>query len=179
MCIRDRSFEKAFDRRPDPFTIPRALAHFVRTLPSPSSPFDYYQAGELDSLSLEAIRGMKLFMSDRLNCSSCHKAPLFTTFEFANNGLYSNYKDLGRTLITSDSTDIGKFKIPSLKNIMLTAPYMHDGSVSSLTEVIRHYASGGKSHINKDKRITGFEISDTEMIELLAFLDALTDTEFE
>ena len=174
-----QSFEEAFNRKPDPFTIPRALAHFVRTLPSPSSPFDSYQTGELDSLSQEEINGMNLFMSDRLNCISCHKDPLFTTFEFAHNGLYSEYEDLGRALITSDSTDIGLFKIPSLKNIALTAPYMHDGSVASLEEVIRHYASGGKSHVNKDKRITGFELSDIELTELLAFLDALTDTEFE
>ncbi len=174
-----QSFEEAFGRSPDPFTIPRALAHFVRTLPSPSSPFDNYQAGELDSLSQAAINGMELFMSDRLNCVSCHKDPLFSTFEFAHNGLYSEYEDIGRALITSDSTDIGKFKIPSLKNIALTAPYMHDGSLSTLREVIRHYASGGKPHANKDKRISGFELSEKEMTELLAFLNSLTDVEFE
>lgn len=173
----NKQFIEAFDREPDAFTIPRALAHHIRFLPSPTSKYDNYIAGNKDALTTLEHRGMGLFLSDKLKCGSCHSPPLFTTHEFANNGLYDTYDDLGRTLISADSTDIGKFRIPSLRNASLTGPYMHDGSLGTLEDVVEHYASGGSQHINKDKRIGGFNITEQEEEELLAFLNALTDLE--
>jgi len=173
----NQTFIDAFDREPDAFTIPRALAHFIRTLPTASSSYDKFVAGDEDAMTDTEKKGMDLFISDRLQCASCHSPPLFSTFEFANNGIYDSYEDLGRALISQDSTDIGKFRIASLRNISLTGPYMHDGSMETLEEVIQHYASGGSQHVNKDDRIHGFDISQEETEELLAFFSALTDME--
>jgi cytochrome c peroxidase len=171
----NKAFINAFDREPDAFTIPRALAHFIRSLPSPSSSYDKFIHGDTIALSAMEKNGMHLFMSQRLQCGTCHEPPLFTTFEFANNGLYDTYKDLGRALITQDSKDVGKFRVPSLRNVSLTGPFMHDGSLKSLEDVIQHYASGGSQHINKDVRISSFALSEKEKQELLVFLNTLTD----
>ena len=106
--------------------------------------------------------GKELFFSDELACSSCHGTFLFTNQTIENNGLYEVYEDSGKYRLTNLHEDIGKFKVPSLRNIEITAPYMHNGSISSLEEVIEHYASGGKNHFNKSELITGFSITDEE-----------------
>lgn len=88
---------------------------------------------------------MNLFFSDRIHCSSCHSGINFTNGTFQNTGLYVVYADPGRNLITGNESDKGKFKVPTLRNIELTAPYMHDGSIATLEDVLKHYLSGGNS----------------------------------
>ena len=155
--------------------IQKALANFQRALISKKSSFDDYMKGGVDSISNSAKRGFELFSSDELNCTACHNSFDFSNYSFQNNGLYKAYADSGRALITHSNQDIGKFKVPSLRNIALTYPYMHDGSVETLEEVIRNYAKGGSKHKNQSKEIKGFKINDEEMKDLIAFLEALTE----
>lgn len=172
-------FKKAFDRPVDGFGLVRALASFERSLLSGNSPYDQYLQGDENALTAHAVAGLELFKSERLGCATCHSGVLFTNFEFINNGLKEDYtSDPGRTRITRDYSDEGKFRVPSLRNVEVTAPYMHDGSLSTLDEVIDHYASGGSSHPVKSLLITGFQISAQERDQLIAFLKSLTDEEF-
>lgn len=164
----------AFQQGLTPYTITRALASFERTLVSTDSKYDQYLSGTM-SLSQNEMEGMALFMSDELKCASCHSGALFSNFDYVNIGLYSEYTDAGRERITLNQEDLGKFKTPSLRNVALTAPYMHDGSMESLEEVIDFFASGGENHINKDPRIAGFQLSDEDKNKLIAFLHALSD----
>ncbi|MBK8503749.1 MAG: cytochrome-c peroxidase [Saprospiraceae bacterium] len=135
--------QEAYGRAPDPYVITRALSSFVRTLYSGDSYLDQYSQGDATALSSIAIAGKKLFESERLNCTACHHGFNFTNNAFENNGLYINYQDIGRALITLDSSDTGKFRVPSLRNVAITAPYMHDGSLGTLEDVIDHYEKTG------------------------------------
>lgn len=172
-------FEKAFQRPPDSYGIIRALAAFERTLISYRSPYDRWKQGDSAALSPKAKVGMALFYSDSLQCSTCHAGFNFTHQGFEHNGLYTNYSsDPGRRRVTMDTHDIGKFKVPTLRNVAVTAPYMHDGSMATLTDVIRHYAAGGKPHPNKSPLIQGFSLSAEEEDALIAFLNSLTDSTF-
>jgi cytochrome c peroxidase len=168
---------KIFNRGIDSYVITRALAAFQRSLVSDNSRFDQAQRGEIERSDAEQ-RGWELF-SDELYCTKCHTAPHFTTFIAAHNGIYSEGdSDKGRFRIDFDSTEIGLFKIPSLRNIELTAPYMHDGSAKSLDEVLDHYESGGSRHINQSKVIQPFKLSKRDRSDLLIFLNTLTDTTY-
>lgn len=172
-------FKKAYQREPDAFGITRSIAAFQRTLISGNSPFDkYYFQGDTTVLSASEKRGMELFFSESLACSECHSGFNFTNYLFENNGLYTVYADTGRARITNLSSDVGKFKVPTLRNVEYTSPYMHDGSFASLEEVIEHYALGGKNHVNKSVLIKGFNISETEKQDLINFLKSLSDREF-
>ena len=164
----------AFQQGLTPYSITRALAAFERSLVSVDSKYDQYLLGEL-TLTEEEMQGMALFMGDELKCASCHAGVLFSNFDYINIGLYSEYADAGRERITLNQEDHGKFKTPSLRNVALTAPYMHDGSLASLEEVIGFFASGGENHINKDPRIAGFELSEEDKSKLIAFLNTLSD----
>jgi cytochrome c peroxidase len=171
--------ERAYGREPDPFVIVRSLANFERTLISGNSPFDqYYFQGLSNALNAAERRGMDLFFSDSLACSSCHGGFDFTDYSFRNNGLYLNYADSGRMRLTGLESDRALFKVPSLRNVEVTAPYMHDGSIESLEEVIEHYQSGGASHPNKSTLIKGFKLNPQEVQDLVGFLETLTDHEF-
>lgn len=171
--------QNAYGRKPDAFVITRAIAAFERSLISGDSPLDRYLfGGEQAAISEAAKRGYLLFHSSRLACNSCHSGFLFTSQGFANNGLYAVYADSGRYRLTQKASDTGLFKIPSLRQAALTAPYMHDGSIPSLEDVIDHYASGGKPHPNKSAQIKPFTLSLQEKNDLLAFLHSLTDTAF-
>jgi cytochrome c peroxidase len=173
-----KAAKELFNRDFDPFVLTRALSAFQRSLVAVNAPFDQFIAGNGRSISKEAKLGFSLF-SDKFKCSACHTVGLFTNHEILNNGIYLEYKnDLGRFRIHEDSADIGKFKVPTLRNISLTAPYMHNGSFVNLDQVIDHYAAGGKKHKNQDKRITGFAISPKERVALKAFLVSLTDTSY-
>ena len=163
---------RAYNRIPDAFVITRALASFQRTMLSGDSDYDRNLLDEKEE------NGKELFFSDELACSSCHGTFLFTNQNIENNGLYEVYEDSGKYRLTNLQEDIGKFKVPSLRNIEITAPYMHNGSISSLEEVIEHYASGGKNHFNKSELITGFSITDDEKDNLISFLKSLTDNNF-
>jgi cytochrome c peroxidase len=170
--------QKIFQRDFDAFVLTRAIGAFERSLVSMNSRFDQFQAGNKKALTKDEQAGWKLF-SKKLYCIQCHPAPYFTTFEAANNGLYLDYgKDKGRFRINLDSADIGKFKIPSLRNSELTFPYMHDGSLESLDKVIEHYSKGGKKHPLQDKRIVPFELTIKERKQLTMFLKSLTDTSY-
>lgn len=168
-------FQNIFGDTATPFTLTRAIAAYERTLIGGGSDYDGFVAGDSGALSRQAKAGMQLFFSDRLKCSTCHSGVLFTDFSFRNNGTYQEYKDNGRFRLTLREEDIGKFKVPSLRNVALTAPYMFDGSIRTLDEVITHYAEGGHTHPNKDTAVTGFEINEQERAALIAFLQSLTE----
>ena len=156
-----------------PYLLVRALANFERTLIDFSSAFDSYINGEGFSLSAEAVKGGQLFYG-KANCVECHSGVLLTDFSFANNGsAILDSSDYGRELLTNESDDRYVFKTPSLRFVKQTAPYMHDGSVSTLAAVIDQYNSGGVSHSFTDPRIQPLDLSTAERNQLLAFLEAL------
>lgn len=170
---------EAYDRTPDAFVITRAIACFERSLLSGYSPFDQYMNyGIPDALSPAAINGMQIFFSERTNCTACHSGFNFTNYGFENNGLYENYSDQGRFRHTGNETDRALFKVPGLRNVALTAPYMHDGSLPTLSSVVDHYISGGKNHPNKNHILKPIHLSSSERGDLIAFLESLTDETF-
>jgi cytochrome c peroxidase len=181
--------------------IVKALASYVRSLTSFNSNFDRYAYfNEDEALSDSAIRGMDLFFSEKLECFHCHGGFNFTQsskhamqkldlVSFHNTGLYDidgegTYAngDQGLADITFNPKHRGKFRAPTLRNIMLTAPFMHDGSVATMSEVIDIYAAGGRGDgVNnplKSPFVQGFDITDEEKQDLLTFLESLTDYEF-
>ena len=167
------------DRGVTAYTLTRAIGAFQRTLLSFNSPYDRYTYyGEEDALNPSQKRGMDLFFSERTQCGTCHSGFNFRRQTFENNGLYGKYADEGRKGVTFLEEDAGKFSVPSLRNVQMTAPYMHDGSLWSLSEVIDHYAAGGEGHANQSPLVQGFAITDTEKIDLINFLLALTDQSF-
>lgn len=170
---------KVFNRDFDAWVLTRSIAAFERSLISSNSPFDkFYYQKDKNAISAEAKRGWKIF-SEKLYCTQCHPAPYFTNFKAESNGLYADYSpDHGRFRIFHDSTDMGKFKVPSLRNIELTFPYMHDGSISSIDEVIEHYIKGGENHFNKSSTIKPFKLTVQEKNDLKVFLNSLTDTSY-
>lgn len=171
--------QKAYDREPDAFVITRAIACFERSLISGHSPYDQYTQHDKDeAMNSSAIRGMDLFFSEKTNCSSCHNGFNFSDYAFANNGLYESYEDPGRYRLTGNEEDLALFKIPSLRNVGLTAPYMHDGSIHSLEEVVQHYKLGGKNHPHKSPLIVPLNINQQEQDDLVQFLNALSDESF-
>ena len=163
---------EAYNRMPDAFVITRAIASFERTLLSGNSRYDS------NILSASERNGRDLFFSDSLACSSCHGTFLFTNQEMENNGLYEQYPDSGRYILTRLQEDIGRFKVPSLRNVELTSPYMHDGSLSTLEHVVDHYESGGSNHFNQSNLVKGFNLTAEERANLIVFLQSLTDYEF-
>ncbi|MBK7681742.1 MAG: c-type cytochrome [Bacteroidetes bacterium] len=155
----------------------KALSQFLLTLVSSNSKYDKVMSGDLQFTTQEK-NGYALFQK---NCSSCHREPLFTNDEFANNGLPDNptLKDKGRMHITLDSTDTYKFKIPTLRNIEYTFPYMHDGRFKKLSEVMNHYTSG----IIQSKTLAPelkekIKLTENEKVDLISFLLTLSDKEF-
>ena len=171
--------QEAYGKLPDYQVITRALATFQRALLSGQSPYDeYINTQSTDALTPDQLRGMNLFFSDRLGCSNCHSGIHFTNYSLENNGLYEAYEDSGLYRLTNDSTDIGRFKVASLRNLSYTAPYMHDGSLSTLEEVILHYEVGVQSHPNLSDQITPFSLTQEERSDLLRFLESLDDDNF-
>ena len=124
------------------------------------------------------IRGMNLFFSTRTNCSVCHSGFNFTNYAFENNGLYIQYADEGRMRLTLKEEDRALFKVPGLRNIEMTAPYMHDGSIQTLTQVIDHYVSGGQDHPHKNQILKPLDLTSSEKSDLFEFLKSLTDDTF-
>ncbi|MDG2426193.1 MAG: cytochrome c peroxidase [Flavobacteriales bacterium] len=169
-----------YGRPLDPFVIIRAIATFERSLISGNAPFDRWQRGELTDSEFgpEAEQGWVLFNDPELACISCHSPPHFTTHGFANNGLENPYIDAGRFLTTGNPADSGVFKIPTLRNIAQSAPYMHDGRFTTLDQVLDHYIAGGVGHPHQAAQLEGFELNSTERQALLTFLIALSDEEF-
>ena len=204
-------FASAFPADSEPFTITnvtRALASFERSIISARSPYDrYHYGGDESAVSDSAKRGEILFFSQPLSCFRCHGGFNFSDatnsegherreVEFHNTGLYNlagqlSYPppNVGLYEHTRASGDVGKFKTPTLRNIRLTAPYMHDGSIPTLEGVLDHYAAGGRTvaggpyagtghnNPNKDPLIGGFTLSPHNRDDLVAFLLSLTDAE--
>ena len=205
-------FSATFPDDPDPVSlanVTRAIASFERTLISGDSSYDrLLYRDDTGALSESALRVMRLFFSVRLNCSRCHGGFTFSgpiAFEgarpiaatFHNNGLYNlggvgNYPgdNPGLYGITGRREDTGRFRAPTLRNIELTAPYMHDGSIATLTEVIEHYARGGRlipdgpfagdgrDSPRKSDLIRGFDLDYRGKADLVEFLKSLTDRSF-
>lgn len=152
-----------------------SLAAFQRTLISTGSRYDLFIQGDSTALSTKEKMGMDLFFSSRTHCASCHTGFLFTDQKYYNIGLDSIITDEGRAAISQDENDLGKFKTPSLRNVAITAPYMHDGRLSSLDDVVDFYNSGGLAHPNKDNRIKQLNLTAKEKESLVAFLNSLND----
>jgi cytochrome c peroxidase len=171
--------QSAYGRPFDAFVLTRALGVFERSLISGHSAYDRFAfQGQTSALSAAEKRGMQLFFSDRTNCSSCHSDFNFTSYAFENNGLYEVYPDSGRMRFTHLEEDRAKFKVPSLRNVALTGPYMHDGSIHSLEAVVAHYNLGGAPHPNKNPLVIPLGLSPAEQSDLVAFLRSLTDHSF-
>lgn len=180
--MRDSSYHKmaqaAYSRPPDHFVITRALACFERTLLSGNSLYDQWKQGRRKAMSSSARAGMKLFNSERAQCSTCHTGFNFTNYAFENTGLYQHYADSGRIRLTHLEEDRARFKVPGLRNVAVTAPYMHDGSLPTLEAVVAHYNSGGHAHKHKSALVKPLGLTAREQRQLVAFLESLTDTEF-
>jgi len=161
------------------YQVSNAIAVFIRTLISGNSRYDKYKRGDKSALNDSEIRGMKLFFSDRTNCSKCHSGLFFTDNSFHNTGTSTHYFDLGRFYVTKNHSDRGKFKTPTLRNIELTSPYKHNGEQLTLEEVIENYDSGGKLFINKDTLIKKLNLNYQEKKDLINFLKSLTDERFK
>jgi len=170
--------KKAFGETVNAKNIAYALAAFQRDLLSYQSPYDLYLQGNESALSEKQKMGKTLFFSDSLNCAACHGGFNFTDFDFYNIGLYTEYLDKGRRKVTETPLDNGKFKTPTLRNIGLTAPYMHDGSLITLREVIEFKMSGGQAHSNKSEKMQPFVLSNSDIKALQEFLYSLTDHNF-
>lgn len=163
--------------------VARALAQYQRTLISADSKFDRVQRGEAAFTAAER-RGWEIFFDfpggpAAGECGHCHSDPLFTNLEYFNNGLaMQGPVDEGRALVTGRASDIGKFKTPSLRNVALTAPYMHDGRFATLEAVIDHYDSGGHYAENVNPNVRPLHLTERDKADLIAFLHTLTDTAF-
>jgi cytochrome c peroxidase len=207
-----RWFAEAFPGEASPvslLSIERALASFERSLISGRAPFDrWLVAGEEDAISDSAKRGYELFNTETFECYHCHGGFAFTDHVvyadeafpqtlFHNTGLYNidgqgafPIPNTGVESVTGNPADMGRFKAPTLRNIAVTAPYMHDGSIATLSEVLDHYAAGGRTVANgdgagvgsasplKSNFVRGFRMTEVERADLLAFLESLTDVEF-
>ena len=208
----NRSFHLAFPKAGDPISIHNiiyALASFERTLISGNSAYDRWAyGGKTEGLDEVQRAGARLFFSKRLGCFRCHAGFNFSgpiqyegsdspEVRFHNTGLYNEdgkggypEPNTGLHRHTGLNRDMGKFRAPTLRNIALTAPYMHDGSISDLKAVLDHYSMGGRHRLQSpqsvippdgaitDPLITGFELTEVEKQQLIAFLHALTDETF-
>jgi cytochrome c peroxidase len=172
---RERSI-KAYGRNPDAFVITRAIANFERTIVSFNSKYDRVKRNE-EKFSNNELLGEKLFFG-KANCSKCHDGILFTNQKFENNGLYENYLDTGRMHFTNLESDRSLFKVPTLRNISITSPYMHSGIFNDLNSIVNHYNDGGKLYKNKSIEIKKLYLTIEEKEALVSFLKTLTDEEF-
>jgi cytochrome c peroxidase len=167
--------------------VTKSIASFERTVVTGNSPFDrFYYGGDKKAISPVAQRGLKLFLSRKKgNCSTCHvigkKYALFTDGKFHNIGVgadtWGDFADAGRYGQTKNTADLGAFKTPTLRNIAETSPYMHDGSLATLKDVVDHYVGGGTSNPHLDKEIHALDfLTLDERADLKAFLESLTGT---
>ncbi len=197
---------KAFPNQKLNFSIiKKSIAAFIKTIQSYNSPYDAYKKGDSTAMSIAAKNGMQLFFSQKLNCGNCHGGENFNIPVFKNkNGETDFYYNIGLYNIdgngaypaedqgvyqhTKNNTDIGRFKVPTLRNLFYTAPYYHDGSESDLGKVIDNYANGGReiaSGVNKGNgslnqykhtAISGFILTAKEKNDLINFLFSLNDS---
>lgn len=169
--------QETYYRPFDEFVLSRAIASFERILVSGDAPYDDWSRGDETAMTESAKRGMVLFF-DQYNCGTCHSGFDFTSYERVNNGSHVTYDDPGLMNLTQNQQDRGKFKVLTLRNVEVTAPYMHDGSFPTLSDVIDNYSAGGSGHANQDPRVAPFTINAQEKSDLIEFLHALTDPSF-
>ncbi|MEQ1893372.1 MAG: cytochrome c peroxidase [Planctomycetota bacterium] len=170
-----RAFEAAFGAGPSRATLARALAAYVRRLVLGDSPVDRFRAGEIEALD-DAERAGLWFYESRGGCWRCHSGPNFTDEEFHATGIGSRegVPEPGRAAVSGDPADRGKWKTPSLRGLVATAPYMHDGSLATLEDVVEFYRQGGRASANLDPVLAKIEMSPTDAANLAAFLRALS-----
>jgi cytochrome c peroxidase len=155
--------------------VAQAVATFERTILSGNSPYDRYKAGDKKAMSPAQVRGMRIFV-DKAKCDSCHEGVNFTLNAYANLGVGADKPDpdVGRFAVTKDPADWGAFKTPTLRDVARTAPYMHDGSLLNLHQVVNFYDKGGTPNRNLDAKIKPLHLREQEKEDLVAFLNALT-----
>ncbi len=178
-------FKNIFNEKATEKNVAKAIADFERTLETTTTRFDNYIHDKLPTMSEAAIRGRELFMSEKAKCFDCHFTPDFTADDFKNIGLYDDrqFTDKGRYEVTKKSEDIGKFKVPGLRNVALTAPYMHTGMFNTLEEVLEYYDNPYRfvsKPINIDTLLRKpLNLSREEKNDIVAFLKSLTDVKME
>lgn len=171
-----RAFRRVFGAAPDRRLIAFALSSYVRTIRSGEAPYDRYLAGDSSALSEAQRRGLDLFRT-KANCVVCHLGPNFTDEAFHNTGVGWDEgppEDLGRSSVTGLDQDTGAFKTPTLREAAATAPYMHDGSLETLREVVDFYDAGGGENPYLVPDIVPLDLTETEKADLEAFLLALS-----
>jgi len=164
-------FQKIFGTDVTPESVAKAISAFERTVLSGNAPYDRFKAGDANALSPSAQRGMKVFFG-KGHCSACHTGANFTDQAFHNVGVNINVRkpDLGRFEVTKVVGDKGSFKTPTLREIARTAPYMHDGSMKALEEVVDHYIKGGTPNDQLDEEIFPIKMTPEEKADLVIFL---------
>jgi cytochrome c peroxidase len=155
--------------------IAKAISAFERTVLSGPSPYDKYSAGDRSAMPEAAAKGMRLF-NGKARCRMCHGGPMFSDQGFHNLGVGMDrpQPDIGREAVTKVARDRGRFKTPGLRNVALTWPYMHDGSVKTLIDVVEFYNRGGVKNPTLDIFVMPLDLTDGESKDLVAFLEALT-----
>ncbi|HUB06753.1 MAG TPA: cytochrome c peroxidase [Myxococcales bacterium] len=184
-----RAFEQAFGREPDETAVVQAIASFCRTLLAGNAPYDRFEAGDHGAMNPEAQRGLALFRG-RAGCASCHAGPNFTDEQFHDIGIGQadpqkrfypaglrgkpDFPELGRFNVSHRLEDRGAFKTPTLRELVNTGPYMHDGSFGTLEQVVDYYDRGGLRVLGMDPRIHPLDLSAQDESDLVAFLRSLT-----
>lgn len=169
-------FQKVFNTDVTSDGIAKAIAAYERTVLSGDAPYDKFKAGDTSALSEAAQRGMKLFFG-KANCVSCHSGPNFTDNGFHNIGVGSG--DEGRFAISKSEGDKGAFKTPTVREIAKTGPYMHDGSLKTLEEVVAHYVKGGTPNPQLDEEIFPLKLTPEESADLVTFMkDGLSSASY-
>jgi len=169
-------FEAVFGAEATEENVARAIASFERTIVNGNSPYDAYLRGNRKAMGQAALRGMRLF-SGKARCIDCHSGPYFSDSSYHNLGIgykKGRYSDLGRYDVTKNPKDKGAFKTPTLRNVAKTPPYMHDGSVRTLMDVINIYDRGGTPNPHLDSKIRRLRLTSSEKADMVAFLKALT-----
>jgi len=182
------AFGSAFGRAPDAAALAAALASYIRTIVSGDARVDRYGFGDLEALSALEREGQRIF-HDRAVCSACHGGPNFSDEQFHNTGVawrpaggsadsdpLAEPRDPGRFAVTGEPADLGAFKTPTLREIARTAPYMHDGSLATLEDVVDFYSDGAQPNPHLDRRIQRLDLTADEKAALVAFLRALSGT---
>ena len=155
--------------------VTKAIATFERTVLSGNAPYDRYKRGDKKAMTPAQVRGMSVFF-DKAKCDKCHEGGNFTLNVYANIGVGTDKADpdVGRFAVTKDPHDWGSFKTPTLREIEHTAPYMHDGSLKTLEDVVEYYDKGGIKNKNLDENLKPLKLTDAEKKDLVAFLKALS-----
>lgn len=178
------AFQKIFKTEINPKNLVGAISAFERTLETTNTPYDRYLDGDEKAMPEAAVRGRMLFIG-KANCATCHSGEDFTADRFKSIGLFNGKElnDPGRFKVTRDSSHLGLFKVPGLRNVAVTAPYMHNSLFKSLREVVQYYNTPDKfvsNPINRDLSLgSGLNLSEHEVDDLVAFLEALTDDRFK